>query len=229
MLQNKASSFHLSHAVVHAGMVAGFIWCLVFGVWCFINLMLPLSVLLPTRNSMSLLPKHIVSMQPWLQLAQEVVAVDSHSEDGTREFLERELRHPNVRVLSHPPGLYQSWNFGIQQCRGKYVYVSTVGDTITREGIELLASAAEQLAAEVVVSPPRMVRDDRPEERRWPVHGLVEDRQLRNPIRFSPLETFTFAFVNLRKAILGSSASNLYRTDLLQRLPFPTDFLFWIW
>jgi glycosyltransferase involved in cell wall biosynthesis len=186
--------------------------------------MLPLSVLVPTRNSMPLLPKHVESMRPWLDVAEEVVAVDSHSEDGTREFLERELKHPNVRVLSHPPGLYQSWNFGIQQCRAKYIYVSTIGDAISREGIELLVSAAERLDAEIVVSPPRMVREGRPEERRWPVHELVGDRQLREPVVFSPFETFTFAFVNLRKAILGSSASNVYRAELLQRLPFPTDF-----
>jgi glycosyltransferase involved in cell wall biosynthesis len=186
--------------------------------------MLPISVLVPTRNSMPLLPKHVESMRSWLDLAQEVVTVDSHSHDGTREFLERELIHPEVRVLSHPPGLYQSWNFGIAQCRAKYIYISTIGDTITRAGIEQLVAAAERLACDVVVSPPQMIRDGRPVDRRWPVHEFITARNLSQPLALSPFEAFLFAFVNLRKAILGSSASNLYRRDLLQRAPFPTDF-----
>jgi glycosyltransferase involved in cell wall biosynthesis len=54
------------------------------------------------------------ALRSWLDLAQEVVVVDSESSDGTVEFLQSELRHPNLRFLSHPPGLYQSWNFGIR-------------------------------------------------------------------------------------------------------------------
>ena len=48
--------------------------------------MLPISVLVPTRNSMSLLPKHVEAMRAWLDFVEEVVAVDSHSTDGTMEF-----------------------------------------------------------------------------------------------------------------------------------------------
>jgi glycosyltransferase involved in cell wall biosynthesis len=195
-----------------------------FGGWCFINLMLPLSVLVPTRNSMPLLPKHVEAMRLWLDQAEEVIVVDSHSNDGTPVYLERELKHSGLRVLSHPPGLYQSWNFGIAQCRAKYIYISTIGDTITRSGLEQLVAAAERFSCDVVISPPQMVRKEQLVPRRWPVHDLVVERNLRQPIVLSPLESFVFAFVNLRKAILGSSASNLYRRDVLQRRPFPIDF-----
>jgi glycosyltransferase involved in cell wall biosynthesis len=186
--------------------------------------MLPISVLVPTRNSMPLLPKHVESMRAWMDLAEEIVVVDSHSTDGTLEFLQRELKHPRLRVLTHPPGLYQSWNFGIARCEAKYLYISTIGDTITRAGLEHLVSAAESLSCDIVVSPPQMLREGQPAARRWPIHEFVADRSLQQPVALEPFETFIFAFVNLRKAILGSSASNLYRCDLLQRAPFPTDF-----
>ena len=58
--------------------------------------MLPISVLVPTRNSMSLLPQHVEAMRAWLDQVEEVVAVDSHSTDGTLEFLQRELKHPGL-------------------------------------------------------------------------------------------------------------------------------------
>lgn len=187
--------------------------------------MLPISVLVPTRNSMSLLPKHIEAMHTWLELGDEVVAVDSHSTDGTLEFLQRELKHPNVRVLTHPPGLYQSWNFGIAQCRAKYIYISTVGETITRAGLEKLFATAEAFKADAVISPPRMVKiSGEPKDKIWPIHTLIETLALRAPFGFEPDAVQLFAVANLLRGILGSSASNLYRADVLQRFPFRTDF-----
>jgi len=187
--------------------------------------MLPISVLVPTRNSMSLLPKHMEAMRPWLELAEEVVAVDSHSNDGTLDFLQRELKHSNVRVLTHPPGLYQSWNFGIAQCRAKYTYVSTVGEEITRAGFTKLHAVAEQFAADVVISPPRMVdMDGRPKEKEWPVHTLLEKIQVSEPVAIEGVAAQLFAVTFVQRGILGSSASNLYCTTALQRFPFRTDF-----
>ena len=187
--------------------------------------MLPISVFVPTRNSMSLLPKHIESMRPWLDLVQEVIAVDSHSNDGTREFLDRELQYPKARVLTHPPGLYQSWNFGIAECRAKYIYISTVGETITRSGLKQLLTTADALRADVVISPPRMVRmSGEAKEKTWPIHWLVKALDLKQPSMLAGTKAQLFAVAHLRRGILGSSASNLYRTEILQRYPFRTDF-----
>jgi hypothetical protein len=128
-------------------------------------------------------------------------------------------------VLAHPPGLYQSWNFGIAQCRAPYVYVSTVGETITRAGLEALFRAAESLRADVVISPPRMVKmSGEAKEKTWPVHGLVEELQLQRPCGLDGEAVELFAVAHLLRGILGSSASNLYRTETLQRFPFRTDF-----
>jgi glycosyltransferase involved in cell wall biosynthesis len=187
--------------------------------------MLPISVLVPTRNSMSLLPKHLDGMRSWLDLVEEVVAVDSHSTDGTLESLQRDLQHPNVRVLTHPPGLYQSWNFGIAQCRAKYIYVSTVGDGITREGILELHATAERFAADVVISPPRfMDMEGQVLEKVWPVTTLLENIRVNEPVALEGLGAQLYAVTFVQRGMLGSSASNLYRATELQRFPFRTDF-----
>jgi glycosyltransferase involved in cell wall biosynthesis len=187
--------------------------------------MLPISVLLPTRNSMSLLPKHIEGMRSWVDLADEVIAVDSHSNDGTLQLLQRELKHPKTHVLTHPPGLYQSWNFGITQCRAKYIYISTAGETITGEGISQLVATAERFAADVVISPPRMIdMTGRAKEKEWPVHALISALELHAPVAMEGAAAQVFAVTHMLRGILGSSASNLYRAPLLQRFPFRTDF-----
>ena len=164
-------------------------------------------------------------MRAWRDLAMEIVAVDSHSADGTLELLQREFNQPRDRVLTHPPGLYQSWNFGLAQCQARYVYVSTVGETITRAGLEALFTAAESFRAEVVISPPRMVKmSGEAKEKVWPIHALIDELKLSAPVALAREAAQLFAVVHLTRGLLGSSASNLYRTDVLQRFPFRTDF-----
>ena len=186
---------------------------------------LPVSILLPTRNSAQLLPSHLQSLQALLPLAAEVVVVDSESTDGTLDLLRQKLSHPSLRIFPHPPGLYESWNHGVAQCRSNYVYLSTVGDSLTRRGLEHLVATAEAFSCDVVVSPPALV-DERGKgvRKRWPVHDFVAQLGLTRPTVLQGTTALILALVYLRKAILGSSASNLYRAETLRRFPFPTDF-----
>jgi hypothetical protein len=187
---------------------------------------LPISVLIPTRNCAAFLPSHVHSLQSWIHLAEEVVVVDSESKDGTVEFLRQRLDHPRVKFLDHPPGLYQSWNFGIQNTTSKYVYISTVGDLTTHEGVEHLFDVAERWQCDVVVSKPRFTdelgtpaRDDR-----WPIDEALTRLRVEEPVLLSPAEQFMATVTNTWGALLGSSASNLYRRDFLSPRPFPTDY-----
>jgi hypothetical protein len=188
--------------------------------------MLPLGVVIPTKNSMPYLPAHLEAMRAWQDLAREIVVVDSFSTDGSVDFIKARPSHPNLRFLSHPPGLYQSWNLGITNITQTFVYLSTTGDTITRDGLEQLVSAAESLEADVVISKPRFVaRDGVPAgDVQWPIDDIIATLNITAPRKLTKLESVVFAMAHATGALLGSSASNLYRTRMLQRLPFPTDF-----
>jgi glycosyltransferase involved in cell wall biosynthesis len=188
--------------------------------------MLPISVLIPTRNCGALVPGHIESLRPWIDLAEEVVVVDSDSKDGTVDLLRAGLSHPRVRFLNHPPGLYQSWNFGIQNTAAKYIYVATVGDSITPDGIGQLFQVAEQFQADVVISKPDFIdhsgspmADDR-----WPIDVIIDRLGINGPRLLTTAEQFLLAITNTTGAILGSSASDLYRGDCLKARPFPIDY-----
>jgi glycosyltransferase involved in cell wall biosynthesis len=174
---------------------------------------------------MAYLPRHLELMKEWLPLVQEVVVVDSESTDGTVEFLKKELRSATARYFQHPPGLYQSWNFGVSQCASKYVYLSTVGDSITPTGLQRLSDTAEGFHCDLVVSPPKIVNEQGRELiKPWPIFDLIKNLRLAGPVSLSGPDALLFAFICLHQAILGNSASNLYRTDCLKRAPFPTDF-----
>jgi hypothetical protein len=157
---------------------------------------------------------------------EEIVTVDSYSTDGTLEMLQAELHHPRLRILQHPRGLYQSWNHAIQQVTAEYTYVSTIGDTITAEGLQHLTTTAEDLRSEVVISRPELFDavGQPVTGRRWPIHKFLEACPLAGPMRLEPWHVFLVATVDVPEGLLGSSASNLYRTDSLKRFPFPTEY-----
>ena len=184
-----------------------------------------MGVVIPCRNSAAYLPAHLDALAGWIDLAEEVVVVDSESTDGSLDLLRRRLRHPRVRFLEHPPGLYASWNFGIGRVQATFTYIATVGDRINRAGLLHLHEVARDLAADVVISPPRFVGtsgEALPDED-WPILRLLGWLRCERPRALASEQAFAITALMLPSGVLGSSASNLYRTDVLRLRPFPTD------
>ena len=186
---------------------------------------LPVGVVVPTLNAMTYLARHVERLRELAPSVEEIVVVDSHSADGTAEYLREHLSLPKVRHLSHPPGLYASWNFGLSQLRAKYAYIATVGDTVPLATLEQLVALAEEREADVVLTPPKFVTESgRISGRRWPIHDFIEKHRLNATTEIPGWKAFAWTALNVPAGLLGSSASNLYRTDVLQRHLFPTGF-----
>jgi hypothetical protein len=197
--------------------------------------MLSLGLVIPTLNSRRYLERHVEGLLPWLDLVQEIVVVDSHSTDGSAEFLLEHLPHPNLRIYRHPPGLYVSWNYGIGQLKTEYFIMSTTGDTISREGVEKLIQCAEGGKCDIVLSKPVFVDlKDQMQQIHWPVDDMLEGLERGQSRVFGGLEALVYAMGRPDSALLGSSASNLYRTDFFRKRPFPLDWgvagdAGWVW
>ncbi len=165
-------------------------------------------------------------MRGWVDLAEEVVVVDSRSTDGTVEYIRQELAHPRLRIIERDRGLYASWNEGIAATTGAWIYVSTAGDTIDREQVRHLVETGERAEADVVISPPRFVdsEGDPIADLAWPPHAIIARHGDGRPFILSPTALATLAYLHCPNSILGSSASNVYRGETLRARPFPTDF-----
>lgn len=184
-----------------------------------------ITVVIPTRNSMPEIEAHVHALNGWLHRVGQVIVVDSESTDGTFEYLQANLKHECVEFLNHPPGLYESWNAAIQCAGSKYTYIATVNDFMPFETLVRLYSEAERLAADVVVSAPEIVLESPSQKRRkWPIHRFLESAAKRETYVLQPLELLVWNSVDLPGTLIGSSASNLYRTETLQQSPFPCDY-----
>lgn len=186
-----------------------------------------LGVVLPTLDCSGLVGEHLATMHKWLDLADQVVVVDSGSSDGTFEIISQQLNHRGLSIHTRPKGLYEAWNFGVSQLRTEYTYISTVGDAITRDGLVHLMDTAGNLGADVVISQPLFVHEDgtpATSEKPWPPQILLEQMRPSLPCLLDHWTLFYLQYNTPTDAILGSSASNLYRTKVLQNNPFPSDY-----
>ncbi len=189
---------------------------------------LPISAVLPVYNCRERLERHLRSVVIWAPMVTELIVVDSGSTDGTLELAREVLTPFGAIFIQHPPGLYQSWNAGIASTKSQWCYISTVEDPITPDGLTHLRQVATRHDADVVISPPEMRNHDgsEPVSDKMPSNRLAEaflisgltDRML------SSAETIANLCGFLPHGLLGSSASNLYRTSFLKQYPFPTDF-----
>ena len=186
-----------------------------------------LSVVVPTYNCAPLMARHLTSMAQWADLADEIVVVDSRSTDGTLELIRERLRHPNLRIIERDRGLYESWNEGIAASTGKWIYISTIGDLISRQHLLRLIAVGEKHQADVVVSPQRFVDV----EGKPLAKGVMANPRIyktfagQGVVTLEPEATCFYAFKSAKpNALLGSLASDLFRGEHLRARPFPCDY-----
>lgn len=188
------------------------------------NSKIPISVILPTLNCAYKLTNHLVQIRRWLPFVEEIIAVDSQSSDGTFELILKELNQYKAKIISTGPGLYAAWNLGVSYATQPYVYFSTIGDIITLQGLLKLVGWADECDLDVVISSPRIINEDGSEndQVKWPIHFLNRSSSREDGLHL-PIREERYLLSNLffPESIIGSSASNLYRTKLLQESPFP--------
>ena len=171
------------------------------------------------------LQEHVAALNEWIEQVREVVVVDSESSDGTVEYIKAHLKHSNVIYIDHPPGLYQSWNTAIGRATSRYTYIATVNDYMPYDTLLRLVTEAKVHSADIVISAPTLVSDSpRMVQKQWPIHRYLELSAIKVPTLLNPVELLVWNSLYLPGTLMGSSASNLYRTKALQEQPFPGNY-----
>ncbi len=88
------------------------------------------SICLPNLNNRSYLQRRLDSIYAQTFTDWELIVVDSYSNDGSWEYFQDRLNdEPRARLFQTPPGLYDAWNFAIEQAKGDFIYFATADDS----------------------------------------------------------------------------------------------------
>jgi glycosyltransferase involved in cell wall biosynthesis len=186
-----------------------------------------ISVVIPVYQCAERLPEHVASLRKLRSLVHEFIWVITISQDGSHQIAREAARELGGQILEVPRGLYQAWNFGIAQATGEFVYFSTVGDTISPEGLNELVLCIQKNQADVVFSPPVIsppTQANLKHCRHWTVFVFSKILNRFNEARIPNEKTFLLQILSGASGLLGSCASCLFRTSFLQVRPFPTDY-----
>ena len=95
----------------------------------------PISVITPTYNAASILPRLIASLRAQTDHDFEWVIADGNSIDGTLEIV-KGIDDLDVRIISQPDcGIYDALNRGVRACSGEYYVVIGADDFFQPDAI----------------------------------------------------------------------------------------------
>lgn len=188
---------------------------------------LSISVIIPVYQSAERLPEHVECLWRLQPMVHEFIWVITESPDGSHGVARGAAKELGGQILEVPRGLYQAWNSGIALASGDFTYISTIGDTITPEGLNDLALCLQKAEADVVFSPPVILpapKTPQKHTKHWPVFVYEKVLNQFSGVRVPKEKAILLQILSGASGLLGSCASCLFRTSFLQVRPFPTDY-----
>jgi len=186
-----------------------------------------ISVIIPVYQSAERLPEHVECLRRLRPMVREFIWVTTESPDRSHQIAREAAKELGGQVLDVPRGLYQAWNSGIARATGDFIYISTIGDTITPEGLNSLSHCLQKAEADVVFSPPAISPEIKINLRRskhWPVFRFAPILSNYAGGSFPKEKAILMQILSGASGLLGSCASCLFRASFFQGRPFPTDY-----
>lgn len=186
------------------------------------------SICMPTLNARKYLEPRMDTILAQTFTDWELIVCDSHSSDGTWEFLSGYRSDPRVRCEQVPKeGLYAGWNEALRRARGEYIYIATADDTMEEHCLERLTTVLSSFPdVDMVISEAETIDPaGNPVGRRQPLIWQFLHQQMNGqPVRV-PRAAFFLLLAGFAQGI-GSVTGILFRKRLLEKSGlFPTDLL----
>ncbi len=181
--------------------------------------MFPLvSVVMPTYNAEAYILSAVESVLNQTVTNIELIIIDDHSTDGTRELLQSAARKdPRVQVLQNEEniGAAQSRNRAFQAVRGQYVALLDSDDLWRPEKLERQLALARETDADIIYCSYEMI--DEAGEKHWPDFIVPEQTNLKEMLSTSVI----------------SCSTALLKAELCRSYSFPKDvyhedFAYWL-
>jgi len=186
-----------------------------------------ISVIIPVYQSAERLSEHVECLRLLRPNVHEFIWVITESPDGSHEIAREAAKELGDQIIEVPRGLYQAWNSGIARATSDFIYISTIGDTITPEGLNTLSHCLQKEEADVVFSPPAIFPSTEPNLKQschWPVFVFSKVLSRFSEVCIPKEKAFLMQILSGASGLLGSCASCLFRTSFLKTRPFSDEY-----
>lgn len=103
------------------------------------------SICIPVYNTAVYLRECLESALNQTRSADEILILDSHSDDGSWEIIQEYAEKvPQIRAWQGPRGLYASWNRLIREAKSEWIYMLTSDDTMSPNCLEQLLELSKR-------------------------------------------------------------------------------------
>lgn len=178
---------------------------------------------MPVYNNEKLLPNAVKSIKNQSFSDWELIIVDDGSTDNTPEVADCLAKTDNRIKVIHQENqwIYKSFNNGIAEASGKYVFVVNSDDTINKDSLYHIYNVASRDNADIVMFNLTMSRCDANQNViDYDIYGY--EKLLADDFSYSDIKVIHQKWVEfLRLKLLGHQC--VYKTEIAKSIPYRTD------
>lgn len=185
-----------------------------------------ITVLVPAYECAANIQPHAISLSPLRQQGLKIFWIVTPSKDKTEKVVQEICSKYRDVFFEAPKGLYRSWNFGISKISTDFTYISTINDFPIQTNIFQLLENLNKNQSDICFSPPAPLCIDGTRNlfvRRWPVYKYKSFLRSFSGKLLPKTSVIAMQVNSNLSCLVGSWASVLARTSVLQRFPFPEN------
>lgn len=183
-----------------------------------------ISVVMPVYNNEKYLPMAVRSILEQDYEDYELIIVDDGSTDKTPQIVDRIVSDSTKVRAIHQENqwIYASFNRGIQEAKGQYIYIVNSDDRLCPGALPLLARSIETYHPDVIWTKVIVCSCDEEQNILEYDVGKLDSAVVNDSVYLSQEEVRS-AWPYFYKTGLSQNQANLYRRDLMLAHPFRND------
>lgn len=183
-----------------------------------------ISVVMPVYNNEKYFPLAVKSILDQDYQDYELIVIDDGSTDNTPYIADELATHYPCMKVIHQKNMwiYASFNRGIQESNGEYIYIVNSDDRLCPGALSLMAESVEKYHPDVVWTKVIIHSCDQNQQILNYNIGNLDGKVLRDSVYLEKDEVRK-AWPYFVKSLLAQNQANLYRRSLMEAHPFRND------
>lgn len=186
--------------------------------------MVRISVVMPVYNNEKYFPKAVESVVNQNYDNYELIIVDDGSTDRTSEIADTlQKSNPHIRVIHQEnQWIYNSFNNGIAEAKGEYIYILNSDDKLMLGALELFDRKIDEYHPDIIWTKVLMHKCDEEQNIVSYDYKHLNDR-VQEEVFYANKKEVENAWPFFLSSVLAQNQANLYRCEIMKKYKFRND------